>query len=444
MKPIHKTKEGGQAIVLIAVALVVLLGFTALAVDGSMLYSDRRHAQNGADAASLAGGAAAALSLENNHVYYRAWNNCGNANISTAITAANNASASRAQDNDYTIDLDLAYDLPTDNGYVSGQCGVDSTPYFEDRYIDIEVGITRDTRTAFAHFVFGGPLRTSVTAVTRVRPRAPLAFGQAIVALNPGPCNTGGLQFGGNLELDTTGGGFFSNGCLDVDGNPDIDLFDGEVAYFIQGDSLDQIEIYDAGGNFLGYATSNDLGNLLSDAGDQIPRDNYDIPVPDCTGHTISATSLSGQSGLSGLYCVTGDLTINSTAESISGTDLTFVFLGGKLTINGGDNSIVAPPADYTGTAIPGILIYFPYSIYGPVCGDVNQEIKLNGNGFNEFRGTVLAPCSDISIEGSTGTFAYESQIIGWNVTSSGTADINVEYDDAEQYTKPTNLELYR
>ncbi len=45
---------------LLVLAMVALLGFTALAVDGSMVYSDRRFAQSGSDASSLAGGAEAA------------------------------------------------------------------------------------------------------------------------------------------------------------------------------------------------------------------------------------------------------------------------------------------------------------------------------------------------------------------------------------------------
>jgi Flp pilus assembly protein TadG len=44
--------ERGQAIVLIVLAMIVLLGFTALAVDGSMVYSDRRMVQNAADASA--------------------------------------------------------------------------------------------------------------------------------------------------------------------------------------------------------------------------------------------------------------------------------------------------------------------------------------------------------------------------------------------------------
>jgi len=49
-----KLKERGQIVILLAVVLIILLGFTALAIDGSMIYSDRRYAQNAADAAALA------------------------------------------------------------------------------------------------------------------------------------------------------------------------------------------------------------------------------------------------------------------------------------------------------------------------------------------------------------------------------------------------------
>jgi uncharacterized membrane protein len=53
MKAISKKSEKGQAIVLLVLSFVVLLGFAALAIDGSMIYSDRRTAQNAADAAAF-------------------------------------------------------------------------------------------------------------------------------------------------------------------------------------------------------------------------------------------------------------------------------------------------------------------------------------------------------------------------------------------------------
>lgn len=48
-------EEKGQVVVIAALAMVVLLGFTALAVDGGSLYLAKRQASNAADAAALAG-----------------------------------------------------------------------------------------------------------------------------------------------------------------------------------------------------------------------------------------------------------------------------------------------------------------------------------------------------------------------------------------------------
>src|SRR5690349_10631616 len=48
-------KEGGQALILISFAALGLFAIAGLAIDGSAKYSDRRHAQNAADTAALAG-----------------------------------------------------------------------------------------------------------------------------------------------------------------------------------------------------------------------------------------------------------------------------------------------------------------------------------------------------------------------------------------------------
>src|SRR5260221_14560547 len=47
--------RSGQALVLVAIALVALIGFAALAIDVGHAYAQRRQLQNAADAAALAG-----------------------------------------------------------------------------------------------------------------------------------------------------------------------------------------------------------------------------------------------------------------------------------------------------------------------------------------------------------------------------------------------------
>jgi uncharacterized membrane protein len=62
---IYRKAEKGQAIVLFALAVVGLVAITALAIDTSNVYSERRHAQTAADNASLAGALAIADKIGN-------------------------------------------------------------------------------------------------------------------------------------------------------------------------------------------------------------------------------------------------------------------------------------------------------------------------------------------------------------------------------------------
>src|SRR6266540_1659889 len=53
MKKSMPSSQRGQALVMIALAAIGLFAFTALAIDGSSIFSDRRHAQNAADTGVL-------------------------------------------------------------------------------------------------------------------------------------------------------------------------------------------------------------------------------------------------------------------------------------------------------------------------------------------------------------------------------------------------------
>ena len=56
-----RDKERGQTLIIVALAMVVLVGSLALAIDGGNAYAQRRRMQNAADAAALAGAKALAL-----------------------------------------------------------------------------------------------------------------------------------------------------------------------------------------------------------------------------------------------------------------------------------------------------------------------------------------------------------------------------------------------
>ncbi len=451
MKIQEQVSERGQAAVLLVLAMVVLLGFTALAVDGGTIYADRRFAQSGTDASSMAGGAAGAQAIDNVPIYNSTWSTnaaCSSGNVASAAATARTMAVSQAADNDYTI----GQTTPAGQGFVTTECGVETITapkvgggtftLYSSNYMDVKTVITTTTQTAFAHFIFKDALVNSVTTVTRLRPRQPLAYGFAIVALNKSACqgNQNGVGFGGNLNLIVRGGGVFSNGCMDVDGHTTPKIYGGDAAYFFPGNSLGNFRFYDSAGNPIAMSPS----RLMNDDAYRIPPEAYDVPVPDCTGHVVNGSDLVGRTNLSGLYCVDGAMSLNNSHESIAGTNVTLVFRGGKVTINGGTVNLIAPPSNYSGTAIPGVAIYLPKLYYGPSCGDVNQELKINGNANNVITGSILAPCSDVSLEGNDSTAAFNSQVIGYNVNSSGTANLNVVYNSDNQASRPTYIDLYR
>lgn len=447
-----QSSERGQAVILLVLAVVALLGFTALAVDGSMIYSDRRYAQTGADASALAGASAAAKYLEDNNLQSSSsgWSTaaCGSS-IGTAATKAKNAAVTRALDNSFTITKNGST-TPASNT-VTVKCSY--TPVYANKasggkvtvynqaVMDITTMITRQSETAFMQLVSKSAATNTVTAVTRLRPRQPLAYGFALVALNDKPCsgNSNGIQWRGNLKYVLEHGGngsVWSNGCLDVDGGTTPTIKSGgNVYYFNPGNSLDNIK-FTAGGQRI---------QLKDEPAGRIPPDAFDVPVPDCTGRTYKAKDILGKTGLSGLYCIEGEFKMNNNADSFSGTNMTLVFLGGKVTMNGGAASIAAPKvAGYSGSALPGIAIYMPAQYYGPTCGEVNQELKINGNSSNLFKGTILAPCSDIYFEGAGASYAYNAQIIGYNVNSGGTADIYHNWCGCEQGTRLPSISVLR
>ena len=280
-----------------------------------------------------------------------------------------------------------------------------------------------ETRTAFAHFVYPGKLENKVEAVTRVYPRQPLVFGNAIVSLNPAICDgqENGAVFHGSSVVDIQGGGVFSNGCLNGSGQPDVLVVDGGILY---------------GGDFIPGNTNWSPGPQHSD--DQIPEDDYLVEVPVCShtdAHNVTGSQLKNMSSLTGgLYCVTGDLVLNG--GEYEWNEVTIVMLDGELRINGNVLAqLTAPlPEPRPTPAIAGLLFYAPASNSNP--------ITLNGTSDSFFTGTIFAPASNISLLGTGYQDAYKSQVIGWNVEAGGTADTYVTYDDNLNYTMPASLRL--
>lgn len=101
--PGHKyDDERGAVSVIVAVMLVVLLGFGAIAVDVGMLYAERTQLRNGADAAALAIAQKCAKSAPSS-------NDANCSNTSTLAASLANSNANDARSNIKSIILDTAH-----------------------------------------------------------------------------------------------------------------------------------------------------------------------------------------------------------------------------------------------------------------------------------------------------------------------------------------------
>ena len=159
---IVKASEKGQALILITLAAVGLFAFAALAIDGSTIFSDRRHAQNAADTAAL--DAALAKVRQGN------WE-----------TEGLQRASSNGYDNNGTTNDVVLYSPPVDGPYQGN-----------NQYIQVK--IRSDVRLSFARVVGWQKFTNRVQAVARASvPEVTNWFnGEALVSTMPGCKNESG------------------------------------------------------------------------------------------------------------------------------------------------------------------------------------------------------------------------------------------------------------
>ena len=431
----RKNTENGQAIVVIAFAFIILVAFAGLAIDGGMVYSDRRHAQNASDAGSLAGGGAAALELANSNQKFLFEDfNCGSSTVNTAIADAETAAVNFMLANGYS-----AADFT-----VSTQCVDEDSSYFQEKYIDINTQIITDTQTSLIHVVYDGPVQNRVTATTRVKPRMPLAYGNAVVGLNPATncddASVDGVKIGGTGGVQIKGGGIFSNGCLTGQGTCEVEITEIEEQDFVG--------IGYAGGIFDACPTMIPAPQSITET---LPEDSYIVEPPDCThpdAVNIDNITLSGHQTLDlntaypdkHLVCLgSSGNAIKMTGGEFSGDGFTiYLKNSGDIEISGGVVDLSAPSAvPKPDPGLPGILFY--------VNPENTSVIDINGNVESKYYGVIYAPFADVTVTGSGDIGpTFNTQIIGWNVSVLGTANIDIWYDDTWNSTRPTLVNLQK
>jgi hypothetical protein len=485
MKNKRGWSEKGQALILIVGALVALMGFVTLAIDGGMILYDRRSAQNAADAAALAG------------AYMLSWNYYTDSSTTPADTAGlqtsvETAAGDRAHDNHYgSLDgkvIDIAiystestpYNFPAPPSSIHQ---VPSTTSEPDYYVQVTITSTVDT--SFLHVLYSllnidnGPVKNTVTAVAHIEPSpaGPLWGGSALVALAPTACATssgtgGGIYLSGNNLSNLIGGGMFINSdascslsgpggsyltytpsLTDVGGVDTSKVLVG-VNFIVSPGPMDT---YDANAA-LSYPPTFDLGGIPScgskighvdtASGTETAADGttftYDrLAYP---GYYSSSALKSFPFGKNvwfndGIYCFqtqsTGHVNFNLNGGSVGGNSVLFFLTGNDpCNFTWNSNTVIKFRGYLMGGTDPhsGILIYVDPLNYQKYSGSyIEGQFILNGTMDSFVQGTFFAPTCSAVLNGTGGNM-YQGQVAAYNIVISGNNTFFMNYQENMNY----------
>ncbi|MCH8877901.1 MAG: Tad domain-containing protein [Chloroflexi bacterium] len=431
--------ESGQVFVILALVIVGLIGFTALAVDGGMVYAERRRAQNAVDAGALAAALAktqsnnvhvAALNRTTSNGYDTSWGPCDPAGVDCTLGTGSN----------WTVEVTS----PPRTGDFAGL----------NEYIRLV--ITTKVDTAFAHMVFKGGLQTTVEAVSRARPAQPILPGYALYGATKTECK--GLWFSGTGNTVISGGSVFSNSAANSQScQSGVQSGAGDITVGPSPENIQVVGNFEMGGSGTVYPLPVMEG---------VPQDSIRaVPLPDCTGLTdwgnmlVNAgqsvtlqpgmyESISFKAGASvtlnpGMYCIYGFKGFSGTGGSITGTGIMIYMQDGGFDLGG--NSLVALAAeaspgvlmDAAGNDWMGMLVYFDPSN--------SNAVKLTGTTGTTYTGTIYAASADCTINGTGDDIGLLStQIMCNTIKITGTAEVDIAYDQSKVYSLPPAIDLAR
>ncbi len=452
--------QRGQALILIAIGIVGLVGMVALAIDGGNAYKVRRDAQNAADASALT---AAVIMVQTN---LGAW------------STAQNQALALATVNGFSNDGITTVTVENPPGV---DCNGDSGPYVgDDEYVQVLINTQIDT--FFAQIVGISTLDICTDAVARAKPGeygSPF-HGAGIVALKPDGDDA--VFFCGNANIQVKKSGLFVNS-------------NGNCAFGMNGNITATVDTsFDVVGNSckVGNVTTN--GPFTDGVPVPYPPTDIDIPEPliECTGvgqqigNIVypgvwnSTLNASGDVTMApGNYCLMAGATFNGNTD-VEANDVNIRLQGGEFRTNGnssftcsnavffvdggsgfhfngnGDNNCTnvvfyVKTGDvtwngnvantFTARTDPddpyyNLLIYMPY--------ENTSQLTINGNSGNHLKGTILAVHAPIVINGNSGTETIDSQIIGYTVRACGNGTLKIDYDAGEniELPQPPTIEL--
>jgi Flp pilus assembly protein TadG len=399
-------RPSGQVFLLVSIALVVLLGMAALAVDIGNLWTTRRLMQSAADAGAVAGADEKAIG-----------------GSSSAITAA-------------------AKDASSHNGFVDGgtRPGASSTitvavhnpptsGAFAANSNAVQVDVSQTQPTYFMKVLGWSAVPVSTTAVA-----VTLGSGSCVYALDP--TQPGALTVGGTATVSSSCGLYVdsnSSSALTVSG----------------GGAITSSLVGVVGGTNINGGGSTPPSTGIAPFGDPLAY----IPAPSFDPSSCSSfhnTTLNGSinpgtfcGGISvsngntvtfnpGLYIIDGG-GIKITGGTVSGSGVTFYLTGNNgsgsspatysgVTINGGTVNLTSPCSS-SGGSIEGMLFFQDRAIL-PTSSNAST---INGNAGSTFSGAIYFPTTSLSYAGTTGANMF-TLLVSDMLTFTGNSSVGNDY----------------
>jgi len=399
--------EHGQVIALFCIAMLVVLGFAALAVDVGFLYATRRNMQTAADAAAIAG----SNSLNSGESF------------ATAKSAAK--------------------DVASLNGYADGTNNVTVTvkspanPPNPGDGTYVEVDVAKPVPTYFMRALGYNTVNVSTTAVAGFAP-AP----DCVITLDKTAQNSLVTSGGSNLTancgvvvdssstsgLVVSGGSILDAGSVGVVASSESQASSGVTPAYVPNitavpDPLSGVAEPSVGS--CNALTANGHGYTAS-GGESISQGTY------CGGITVSGgKSLNLNPGT--YVLLGGGLQVNGSSNLI-GNGVTFfntVWMSGDGAANNVGNSNQYKPIVFSGGSstnlsaptsgtLKGILFFQDRNLPSNDTGPSGPQNTVSGGSGAVFSGVLYFPSTPVVFSGGSGVNPENVSLIGDTVTISG------------------------
>ena len=464
-------KQSGQAVVLVAVAVLVLTAILALALDGGSIYLDKRQLQNAADSAALAG----AERLMAVPPSYSSLHNQAVANLLKNLPSTSLAGTvcNASCPNLKTIGL-------------PGMSGIGSINLGAGYFVELSVttSYTYQVSVWHTHPVVVAPIhgfQSTITLVARATAQnANLPY--AIVLLQDKPAyaqwhdfeinGTPGavvLQGGGSPGDDR--GGIFSNASIAAgSGTPAISFSPSGTA----GDvwALDESGGDQSGLNIAGRVVGQQTPGPLPQTASHLDFPTYPEAVAPATsygGTTVSSgtqvlcpgqytSQIDVSSGATailfpGVYHVNGDVGVQGTLRTLTPSDLPITTCGQTISA-GADLGVILEIQPDPGTndcdrhvlsaasastiALTASTKYFNISVYveplpswQTVCSRAqlgSNVVRFSSGACYSISGAIYGP-ADNMVMGGSGCGTGVGQVVAWTLKIDGSGTVNVAFD---------------